>query len=181
MNGGEKGEKAVEKGVLPTPFCQLFQVHGSIFKPHPACDPGQTSMMRVTHCVFFFCIGKDPFNRLFAHGVDFFPSRCSPQLLHKVQILLPDMRGQELLSLFIRSTPGFEGASFTVFGVAAVSSFPLPVCGGMPQRSALWTGEAVFFGIVFIFLGLVCALLIVMVCVRKNARLSQTSRFRGLL
>ena len=41
-------------------------------------DPGQTSMMRVTHRVFFFCVGKDTFNRLFAHGIDFFPSLCSP-------------------------------------------------------------------------------------------------------
>ena len=78
INSRKKGGNEVEKGVTPTPFCQLFQVHGSIFKPHPACDPGQTSMMRVTHRVFFFCVGKDTFNRLFAHGIDFFPSLCSP-------------------------------------------------------------------------------------------------------
>ena len=91
INRGKKREKAVQEGVLPTPFCQLFQVHGSIFKPHPACDPGQTSMMRVTHRMFFFCVGKDTFNRLFAHGVDLFPAIRFAELLHKVKIFLPDI------------------------------------------------------------------------------------------
>ena len=91
INRGKKREKETQKGVLPTPYCQLFQVHGSIFKPHPACDPGQTSMMRATQRMFFFCVGKDTFNRLFAHGVDLFPSIRFAELLHKVKIFLPDI------------------------------------------------------------------------------------------
>ena len=89
-------------------------------------------MMRITHRMFFFCIGKDTLNRLFAHGVDLFPAIRSPQLLHQVQVLLPDVRGQEFLAFFIRATQGLEGASFAVFCVAAVSSFAFLVCSGMP-------------------------------------------------
>ena len=164
----KKREKEMEKGVIPTPFCQLFQVHGSIFKPHPACDPGQTSMMRVTHRMFFFCIGKDTFNRLLAQGIDFFPSLCSPQLLYKVQILLPDMFGQELLSFFICSTHSLERAGLTMLRVATVSPFSFPVCSGMSQRSAVPAGKTILFGIVFILPGLVYVPSEMVVCIRKN-------------
>ena len=134
-------------------------------------------MMRITHCVFFFCVSKDTFNRLFAHGVDFFPSIRSPQLFHKVQILLPDVRGQELLAFFFRSTPGLEGTALAVLGIAAVCSFSFPVCGGMPQLSAVRTNEAVFFWIVFVFPWLVYALLAVMVRIRKYGDSSVIQRF----
>ena len=72
-----------ENGALPTPLCQLFQIHGSIFKPHPSRNPGQTSVVCVTHGVFLFCICKNPLNGLlFAGHKSACPSRsfeCSPQ------------------------------------------------------------------------------------------------------
>jgi len=134
----------LQKGVVPTPFCQLFQTHGNIFKPHPTCDLGQTSMMRLTHRVFFFCVGKDTLDRSFAHGVDFFPSICSPKLLYKVQILLPDV-GVRSVWPFFRSAHEFKGAVLAAPGVAAVSSFsPLSVVvclifppGGQVKHSSL--------------------------------------------
>ena len=69
---GKQGEKASEKGVLPAPVCQLFQVHGSQFKPDPSCDGGQASVVCITHCVFLFCIRKDTLNGLFALCINSF-------------------------------------------------------------------------------------------------------------
>ncbi len=52
LKSGKQREKASEKGVLPTPICQLFRVHGSEFKPDPSCDGGQASVVCITHRVF---------------------------------------------------------------------------------------------------------------------------------
>ena len=87
---GKMQEKSVKDGVLATPFFQLFQIHGSIFKPHPACNPGQTSMVCISHGVFFFCIGKNTLNGLFAHCAVFFPRsvrrNCSTKSTYSCQI-----------------------------------------------------------------------------------------------
>ena len=39
-------------GVLPTPICQLFQIHGSIFKSDPSRDCGQTSVVCIASALF---------------------------------------------------------------------------------------------------------------------------------
>lgn len=59
---------------VPAPYCQLFEIHGGIFKPHPVRCPGQTSMVCITHRVFLFRIRKDTFDRFLAHGIKLFPS-----------------------------------------------------------------------------------------------------------
>ena len=66
MGFPQKSGKQREKGVLPTPICQLFQVHGSEFKPDPSCDGGQASVVCITHRVFLFRVCKDPFNGFFS-------------------------------------------------------------------------------------------------------------------
>ena len=66
QKSGKQREKASEKGVPPTPICQLFQVHGSKFKSDPSCDGGQASVVCITHRVFLFRVCKDPFNGFFA-------------------------------------------------------------------------------------------------------------------
>ena len=68
----KNGKKAQIVRAIPAPICQLFQIHGSELKLHPVCNPGQASMMRVSHRMFFFCIGKNSFYCLFSFGVDFF-------------------------------------------------------------------------------------------------------------
>ncbi len=36
-------------GILPLPFCKLFQIHDSKFKPHPICYLGQACVSGVAH------------------------------------------------------------------------------------------------------------------------------------
>ena len=158
----------MKKGVFPTPFCELFQVHRSIFKPHPACDPGQTSMMRITHSVFFFCVGKNTFNCLFAHGVYFFSPICSPQLFYQIQVLLPDVRHQHFLAFFIRTAFFFVGAILAMLRIAAVRPFSFFVCSGVSQYSTVRTYIAVLFGVILVFPRSVYVFLVVVVCVREN-------------
>ena len=79
---GKNKPNCGEKGVVPTPICQLFQIHGSIFKPDPSRDCGQTSVVCITHGVFLFRVGKDPFNRLFALCINFFRTLCFSYLFH---------------------------------------------------------------------------------------------------
>ena len=86
-----------EKGVVPTPICQLFQIHGSIFKPDPSCDCGQASVVCISHRVLFFCICKDTLNRLFALCINIFCTLC-----HLVQDLTRLSRYKKVLNLFIR-------------------------------------------------------------------------------
>ena len=53
---------------IPLPNSNLFEVHGSIFKPHPSRNPGQTSVVRITHGVLFFCISKNTLYGLFCNS-----------------------------------------------------------------------------------------------------------------
>ena len=60
--GAEKAEKRETGAVVPFPYGQLFQVHGSKLKLHPVCDLSQASVLRITHRVFFLGVREDPFN-----------------------------------------------------------------------------------------------------------------------
>ena len=104
QKSGKQREKASEKGVLPTPICQLFQVHGSEFKPDPSCDGGQASVVCITHRVFLLRVCKDPFNGFFALRINLLRTFRFAYLFNRIQILLPDMCGVYLLPFFIRTT-----------------------------------------------------------------------------
>ena len=120
-----------ENGALPTPLCQFFEIHGSIFKPHPSRNPGQTSVVCVTHCVFLFRIRKDPLNGFFSPGVNSFAQIGLSDVLHNVQVFLPDMCGVYPLPLFIRTAFCFARAISALRRCASVRSFALPVGSGM--------------------------------------------------
>lgn len=46
------------------PSGQLFEVHGSKFKPHPVGNVGLTSVMGITHAMPLLGISKDPLMRI---------------------------------------------------------------------------------------------------------------------
>ena len=71
-----------KNGVVPTPICQFFQIHGSIFKPDPSCDCGQASVVCITHRVFLFRIRKYSLNRFFALCINLFRTIRFSYLLH---------------------------------------------------------------------------------------------------
>ena len=125
-------ENEGETRVIPTPDCQLFEVHGSKFKPDPSCDGSQTSVMCITHRVFLLCIRKDPFNRFLALCINFFRTLCFSYLFNQIQILLPDVRCVYLLPLFICSAFRFARAVPALFRYAAIGPFPFPVSRCVP-------------------------------------------------
>ena len=125
-------ENEGETRVIPTPDRQLFEVHGSKFKPDPSCDGGQASVVCIPHRVFLLRVRKNPFNRLLALRIKLFRTLRFPYLLHQIQILLPDMCGVYLLPLFIRTAFCFARAASALRRCAAVRSFALPVGSGVP-------------------------------------------------
>ena len=86
------------------PFCfpssQLFEVHGSKFKPHPFGDLGQTSIKRIAHTMLFFGIGKDPLNGFFAFCVKLLIFRGVSGVVSQLLIVLPDVPQDGLYAVF---------------------------------------------------------------------------------
>ena len=121
---------------MAAPKSQLFEIHGSKLKPHPMSDSGQTSVMSVTHAMFFLGVGKDPFNGLFAHRVNILASLCFPQLFHQVKVFLPDMGGEDTLALFVGSANLPAGTMLAYLWSTAVSLFSIPAGGSVPELLA---------------------------------------------
>ena len=144
-----------QKGAFPAPNCQFFQIHGSKLKLDPSGDCGQASVVRITHCVLFFCVSKHSLNGLLAHRVNAFRIFCFSDTLHSIQIGLPDVSGQEFLTFLICPTFRFAGAFAAVLWSAAVDSFSILVRSGVPEFCSLWAEISVLFGQVSIFPGTV--------------------------
>ena len=73
------------------PICQLFEVHGSKFKPHPFRDLGQTSIKGIAHTVFFLGIGKDALNGFLAFCVKLLIFWGISGIVGQFLIILPDV------------------------------------------------------------------------------------------
>ena len=96
-----KAKKTNRMGIPPLPYSELFEVQGSKLKRDPLCNAGQASVVGITHGVFFFRIGKDTLNGLFAHGVNVFRQLGFAQLFRQIHGLLPDVTIHHLLPLGI--------------------------------------------------------------------------------
>ena len=101
---------------IPLPNSNLFEIHGSIFKPHPSRNPGQTSVVRIPHGVLFFCISKNTLYGLFSHGIEFLATFGFSQMFDQIEIFLPDMSCEYPLSAFICATNSSAGTVFADFG-----------------------------------------------------------------
>ena len=53
--------QVIKKGASSRPHRQLFQIHGSEFKPDPVGNSGQASMVGITHAVLFLSISERSF------------------------------------------------------------------------------------------------------------------------
>ena len=84
-------EKQQEIGgmvISPFSFGELFKIHGSKFKPYPVGNLGEATVGCITHRVFFFGIGKDTLNRLFALLVKVGILRRIPCVVGKLLVIL---------------------------------------------------------------------------------------------
>ena len=133
----------MENRKFAVPDCQFFEVHGSKFKPHTACNSGQTSVVCITHGVFFFRVRKDTLNRLFTSCVNILPYVCFSDLLHQIQIFLPNVSLQNFLPLRIYSALLAAGTLSAYFGCASVDPFSILVCCGMAQCLSMRAGKGI--------------------------------------
>ena len=124
-------KKLGSKGVIPTPICQCFQIHGSIFKPDPSCNCGQTSVVCISHRVLFFCVCKDPLNGFFALCINFLRTLRLSNLFYQIQIFLPNVGCEYLLPFFIGSASCSAGAVSAFLRSASVCPFSIPVSGSV--------------------------------------------------
>ena len=99
-----------EKGVIPTPICQFFQIHGMLL----------------------FRIRKDPLNGFFALCINLLRTLRLSDLLHQIQILLPNMGCENFLPLFVRSAQCPAGTVSAFLRSASVYAFAIPVGSGVP-------------------------------------------------
>ena len=135
-----KRKKQRQKGVFPTPNCQPFQIHGSKLKLDPSGDCGQASVVRVTHRIHAF--------RVF----------CFSDALHGIQIELPDVSRQELLSLLVCSAFRLVWAVSAILWRAAVTTLSILVGGGMPEFFSLRAEINILLGNIGVLPGTVAVL-----------------------
>ena len=146
----ETGKELWKNRSFATPYCQFFEVHGSKFKPHPACNPGQTSVVCITHSMLLFRIRKGTFNRFFAFGVNVFPHICFSNLFHQIQVFLPDVSLQRFLPFCVCSAL-LAAETFSAYsGCASVDSFAFLAGCGMTKCFSLWTGKGVCGRVIYV-------------------------------
>lgn len=79
----------------------FFEIHGSKLKPDPFAYLGQASEIGVSHAVFFFGVGEDTFNCFFSMLIQLAIFRCMPYIFGKLNVIRPDVLGNELFMLGI--------------------------------------------------------------------------------
>ena len=112
---------------IPFPGGQLFQIHGSKLKLDPSCDAGQASVVGITHGVFFFCVGKDPFNGLFPPLVQLPVFGRIADVVGQFLVVPPDMPLYGLYTVPGAGTQMAGGTTGADFGVAFVFPVSVPV------------------------------------------------------
>ena len=89
----EKQRKTSKRSIqvcsLPPVYCVFFQVHGSKFKPDPVSDLSQASVRSISHCVFFFRVGKYSLNGFFPSLVKLSVLRRMSDIFDRFKIIRP--------------------------------------------------------------------------------------------
>ena len=145
---GGSGCKVRKSRHSPEVRSQLFEIHGSKLKRDPLRDASQASMVCITHGVFFFRIGKDTLNGLFAHGIYVFRHIGFAYLLRQIHGVLPDVPLHGLLPLGVRSALLPAGTASADFRGTAVYPFAVFVGCGMPENLSLRAEQPVVFFII---------------------------------
>ena len=100
-------------------------------------------MLRITHGVLLLSVAKHTLYRLFSAGINLLATLRLPKLLSQIQMLLPDVAGQDFLPFIIGTAQSFMGAIYAMLRTGAIGSLALSVRRGMPQNSAMWAGVGV--------------------------------------
>ena len=137
-------------GILPLPNCELFQVHGSKFKPHPIRYLGQACVSCVSHAMLFLGIRKDPFNGFLAHLVVSLVSLRIAKLFRHIHIRLPDVLRYRLNEVLIPGTQRSGGTVCTDLWITFVFSAAVTVGCGVFQYLIFRADDTVIVFIIHI-------------------------------
>ena len=77
-----------------------FEIHSNKFKPRPIRNLGQTPIIRITHTVFFFGVGKDPLNGFLVLRVKKPVLRGVPGVIGQSCVVLPDVAQDSFQTVF---------------------------------------------------------------------------------
>lgn len=95
--------------------------------------------MRITHPILVFGLSKNPLDRLFAQSVNPYTTLCLAQLPRQIQVLLPYMGGQDMLTL-CGGTAGLPAGTVPpVLRRATVETLSALTRGRVPQSITLRT------------------------------------------
>lgn len=139
----EKQDKRNRHHSSGVPFGQLFKVHSSKFKPHPVGDLSQTTIVSISHTVFFLSVGKDPLNCFFTFRVKLHVFRSVSGIIGQLLIVLPNMTQNSFYTVFGFGTKLAGRALSTDFWVAAVFLIPVPIGSAVSQGLILRADDAI--------------------------------------
>ena len=146
--------KPEKRRPFPQPVCKLFQIHGSKLKLDPVRNTSQTSMVCITHRVFFLCIAKHALYAFFSQLIDLLTAFCFAELLNNIQIFLPYVGLEDLLPLFICTAFFFDRSVYTSAGDTSISSFSVFAGCCMAKDLISWANKLVIFDVITVVPGL---------------------------
>ena len=129
-----KKQRNRRDGYLSTFFLQIFEIHGSKFKPYQIRDLGEATVGGITHSVFFFRIRKDTFNRLFTLPVKIGILRSVSFVIGKLLVILPNMPLSDLHRILGMCAKMSCRAILTYFGIALVFSVSVSIGRAVCKR-----------------------------------------------
>ena len=137
--------------IFPTPFSELFEIHGSKTKLHPVRYLSQACVSGISQTMFLFGICKDPFNGFFPCLVHPLVNRSVSGIVGHFFIFFPDVPGNGFHEIFAVCAKVSGGTVGTDFGIALVFPISVPVGGAIIQHLVFGANNTVKMLIVHIF------------------------------
>ena len=129
--------------ILPAPFRELFQIHGSKFKLHPVCNLSQACVSGIAHPVLLFGIRKNTLYRFFSCLVHPLVDRCVSGIVCHFLVFLPDVSGNRLNAVLIFCTKMAGRTVGSDLWITFILPVSVSVCGAVVQYLVLRTDNAV--------------------------------------
>ena len=145
-------------GIFPSPFSELFQIHGSKSKLHPVGNLSQDCVSGVPQTMFLFGICKDAFNGFFSCLVHPLVNWSVPGIVSHFLVFFPDMPGNSLNAILALGAQMSGRTVAADLWITFILPVTFPVGGAVIQYLELRTDDAIKVLIVYILPPLVSAL-----------------------
>lgn len=147
----------MKTGCIPLPYCQFFQIHGSILKLYPHTDSFQPPVWRKAHAIFLLCICEDPFYCLRPQLISQFSMRRVPDVFCLFYVILPDMAEDCFLAALAFCTHMPCRAYPALVWQALILPVPVPVSRAVRQAFVFRANDHVQILVIYIFMPFVPA------------------------